>query len=142
MNAAWRPRNESAADLERENAAKLVIERAWRVTGVKLSETLYGVDWAFGRGGHLQAWGEFKARKQRYPTLLLSYAKWSKGMELWRWSGAPFVLFIEWPDGLWYVRNPKPTRIEFGGNSRGQNGDIEPVVHIPVDAFVRLTGEG
>ena len=136
---AWRPRNESAADLANETQAAALITSNWSVSVVKLSERLYGLDWAFFRDGTLSGWGEYKKRDTRYQTLLLSAAKYISGMQRAQWSGVPFVLFVEWPDGLfWYKCSNEPLPILMSGNSRGQNGDIEPCVHIDSSLFVKV----
>lgn len=137
----WRPRNETSDDLDREREAAGQVQRVRGVEVVKLSEGLYGIDWALVEGGgRLVAWGEFKARKRRYDTLLLSAAKWEHGCRLAREFGVPFVVFVRWEDGLFcYPTNGFHTyRPEIGGNNRGQNGDIEPCVHLPTAAFKRL----
>ena len=135
----WRPRNETDADLARERAAGDIIASAWGVTTTKLSEALYGLDWAFFRQDDLVGWGEYKHRSKRYDTLLLSAAKWMSGKFYAEQSGKPFILFVEWPDGLhWLDTTPIKPVIRLGGNHRGQNGDLEPVVHIPTDAFKKF----
>jgi hypothetical protein len=51
------------------------------------------------------------------------------------------MVIVLWPEGLFYATLPKLLLAPFmGGNSRGQNGDIEPVVHIPKDWFVKVRG--
>jgi hypothetical protein len=138
----WRPHNETVGDLAREKAAGERIESAWGVRCLKLSEALYGVDWAFSRGSALVGWGEYKHRAKQYDTLILSAAKWLKGCALARESGRPFILFVDWPEGLyWFGHTDHPVEgIAISGNNRGQNGDIEPVVHLPTAAFRRLSG--
>lgn len=139
--SSWRPRNETAEDLAREHAAKGIVERAWCATATKLSESLYQIDWAFSRGERLMAFGEYKYRRAKYTTLMFSYAKWQRGTQLADSAGVPFLVIVEWSgDGIYYldhrtVRNPI---IQIGGNSRGQNGDIEPVVHLRTDQFIRV----
>lgn len=135
----WRPRNETPTDLARELATAQVIEDLWQVKVVKLSERLYEIDWAFFRGDDLKAWAEFKYREKRYDTLLLSSAKWMRGRWLARESGVPFLIFIHWPDGLyWYQCGDGVLPIQKGGNSRGQNGDIEPCVLIDTSTFKKM----
>lgn len=135
----WRPRNETAADLTREFATAQVIEDLWQVKVVKLSERLYEVDWALFRDDHLKAWAEFKHREKRYDTLLLSSAKWMRGRWLARETGVPFLLFVQWPDGLhWCQLGDGVLPVVKGGNSRGQNGDIEPCVLIDTSTFKRM----
>ena len=137
----WRPKNETAADLAAElDAAKIISER-WKVEVTKLSPVLYGVDWCLSRDGQVRAFAEFKVRDKRYDTLLLSFAKVHRGLNLAGMGSVRFVVFVRWPDGLYWVDdlNIDPSRLRIGGNSRGQNGDVEPCVHIDSDAFRKIS---
>ena len=134
----WRPRNETQLDLDRELDAAGKIEREWNVEHVKLGEILYSVDWAFFRNSNLVGFGEFRWRGQQYDTLLLSSAKWMKMCDISAKMNVPVCLFIHWEGiGLHYYRvDPLASlRAVKGGGHRGQNGDIEPVVLIPVSEF-------
>jgi hypothetical protein len=133
----WRPRNETPEDLARETNAASIISRSLGVTVHKLSEALYGVDWAFSYNNKVVAFAEFKARKKKYSTLLLSAAKYMDLVRIATSTGLPTFMVVQWDDGLWYyqINKERQLTIEIGGNSRGQNGDIEPVVHIPVEEF-------
>lgn len=139
-----RPRNETADDLARENAAKLAVEFAFNCQLIKLQEMIYSLDWVlFDGNGKVRAFCEYKYRrnsKGKYKTLLLSSGKWTKAMNLSRELNVPFVMFVEWTDGIFYsVHNVgEQLLVSVGGNSRGQPGDIEPTVHIPVDRFMAL----
>jgi hypothetical protein len=136
--AAWRPRNESAADLAHEAMARGVIEAAWRCKIVSLSPVLYRLDWALARDGKLIGFGEYKRRGADYATFLLSLAKYQGGIQTARPLCLPFLFFVETPGaGLRWVdlcEHPLPA-IEIGGNARGQNGDIEPCMMIPAAWF-------
>lgn len=140
---AWRPRNETTEDLQREEAAAKTLAEAWGVEVIKLSEALYGVDWAFSRDNKVVAFGEFKTRFKKYDTALLSFAKYSKLYNLHKLTGLPALLIIQWPDELcyWEVDDEPLKSIGVGRNSRGQNGDTEPVIYIDVNKF-RQVGNG
>lgn len=135
----FRPANETQQNLDDESRAIKIIEREFKCDGIKMSKFLYRVDWAFFRGQDLVAFGEYKKRSVRYPTLLISVAKVIDGRRLASEAGVPFILFVEWPDGLHYLKftNEKFKAVR-GGNSRGQNGDIEPVYLIPSELFVKM----
>ena len=139
----WRPRNETPEDLQREEAVAKTLSEAWNVEVVKLSDTLYGIDWAFSRDKKIVAFGEFKTRSKKFNTLLLSLAKYIKLYNLHKFSGLPVLLIIQWPDGLWYweMTDFPPKSISLGGNSRGQNGDTEPVVYIDVSEFKQVSND-
>lgn len=132
----WRPRNETAADRARQDAARAAVERAFHCRAIDLSPSLYEVDWALMRGDDLVAWGEYKNRATRYSTVMLSFAKWERGCGLARAGGVPFIFVVEWPDGLYWARvDGLALKAKSGHNSRGQRGDEEPVVYIDSALF-------
>lgn len=140
MEHLWRPRNETQEDLLTEQAAADHIEKAFQCRITKLSETLYHIDWALSREGSVKAFGEFKRRHNsvsRYDTLLLSAAKFRQGVDLGAFYRVPFILFIQWDEGIFFCNcDEVSTReLHIGGNSRGQNGDLEPCVEIPTYLF-------
>lgn len=137
---SWRPHNESAEDIAREQAAANTLSDLWNADVLKLSDTLYGLDWVFSRDNEVCAFGEFKYRTKKYDTLLLGLGKVMKMQQVHEMTGLPVLLVISWPDGLWYWEYNKDDihKVQVGGNFRGQNGDTEPVVHIPVDRFIRV----
>ena len=136
----WRPRNETPEDLRHEADAAQILEEKFGLKVHKLSEALYEFDWAITKDDELVAFAEFKQRRTKYETLLLSAAKWESGKRFSQEFGVPFVLFIRWPDGLFSFkcRDGFTPEVRIGGNNRGQNGDIEPCVHIPVEMFARI----
>lgn len=139
----WRPRNETVEDLLTEKNAALYIEKEFDCDITKLSERLYELDWAISREGKVCAFGEFKRRRfsrSKFQTLILSAAKWMKGIELARFYSVPFILFIQWDDGIFYLNSEEfqAHTLRLAGNHRGQNGDIEPCVEIPVELFKKV----
>lgn len=138
----WRPRNETEEDLTNENNAAKILAEKWQVSVHKLSESLYGLDWAFSRNEKVIAFGEFKKRSKKFNTLLLSAAKYHKMVQLYKQTGIPTFLIVEWPEGIYYLDIGEPEmklNIFMGGNfSRAQNGDLEPIVYIPVDKFTKI----
>lgn len=139
MGEGWRPRNETEHDQQQEAAVAEACRAAWgwhRV--VKLSEMLYGVDFAGGyEDGTLAGWLEVKCRKSAYADMLLSLAKAQKLWSCHCVSGAPAHFVLSVPDGIYahHIRSPNSYQIRLGGNSRGQNGDIEPCIYVPFGAF-------
>ena len=136
----WRPRNETAEDLRHEAEVAGILESKYGISVHKLSETLYGFDWVLHKDDEVLAFAEFKQRKTKYDTLLLSAAKYECGMRYSERLKKPFVLFVRWPDGLYSFKfhGDFVPEVKLGGNSRGQNGDIEPCVHIPVGLFNKI----
>jgi hypothetical protein len=139
----WRPRNETEEDLANETEAAHRVANRYGCEVTKLSEALYHIDWVLSKDSQIRAVGEYKRRKNakdKYPTLLLSAAKWKTGLDYAKMFGVPFMLFVEWDDGLFYYKatGDKVPVFSVGGNSRGQNGDFEPVVHLNIADFVRV----
>jgi hypothetical protein len=136
---SWRPYNETAEDLALESAAASRIATKFNCEVVKLSPMLYQLDWAFFRNEMLVAWGEYRNRAKRYATYILSHAKWMKSKALVAETGKPCFLFVEWPDGLFYyeIKQDAVHPVKLFENFRGQNGDTEPCVHIPINLFSR-----
>jgi len=139
----WRPRNETSEDLQHEAEASKAIANRFGYTVTKLSEALYHIDWAISKDGEIRAFGEFKKRKNSihaYPDLLLSAAKWKIGWDYAELIGVPFIMFVEWQEGLFYLKAERscPIRYSVGGNSRGQNGDLEPLVHLKIADFIKV----
>lgn len=140
----WRPRNETEDDLKNETAAAHAIANRFGCIVTKLSEALYHVDWVLSNpDGSIRAVGEYKRRNNsidKYDTLLLSAAKWKAGWDYADMFGVPFILFVEWDDGLYYLKADRASviRVSVGGNARGQNGDFEPVVHLNASSFIRV----
>lgn len=138
---SWRPRNETEIDLDRELEAAAKIKDKWGVEHLKLGEVKYELDWAFFREKRLVGFGEFRWREKQYDTLLLSCGKWMKMLDIHQKLGVPVLLFIHWDGiGLHYytVKQGADYPKGIGGGHRGQNGDIEPVIHLPIEEFHHL----
>ena len=139
----WRPHNETPQDLQNEANAAEILRSKWEIDIHKLSPILYGLDWVFSRDGEVVAFAEFKKRGKSYPTYLLSASKVIRMLRTKDEYGVPVILVLELPDGIWYWsidRGPidGKGKIQMGGNSRGQNGDTEPVVFIDANLFTKL----
>lgn len=138
----FRPRNETPKDLANEEEAAQVLKEAWKVEVCKLSETLYRIDWALSRDNRVCAFAEFKTRSKKLGSLMISMAKYMHMVQIHRFTGLPTFLIVKWPDGYWYHEvayvEQLPLDVRIGGNSRGQNGDIEPVIYIPVREFKQI----
>lgn len=140
---AWREYNETQEDLANETAVADILKKAWNCEIVKLGSMLYNVDWAFFKDSELVGFGEYKKRSAKKDPLILSYAKYLRGTHLAHSSGKSFILVIEWPDGIWYCNIKKGDEfpVKLTGSSRGQNGDMEPCVLIPLDRFKKVKHE-
>lgn len=137
-----RPMYENAASLEAETSLKDDIERAWRVSLVKLPIS-YAVDYAAVRGKSVAAWFELKCRTTlygTYDTYMLSLHKWQALKSLARIR--PSFLVVRFVDGPWFLRvqaDGMPSDVVIGGRfDRGDPQDIEPVVLIDMSKFEKM----
>lgn len=134
-----RPQYETPADLSRQERVAVRLEIAWKCELHPLPIS-YGWDYGMFRGDVMLGVVEIKCRDQKYDTLFISLAKLMRGRD-YQQAGFATFLVVSWPDGVYWVKNPEPDelRTQWGGrNDRGDPQDMEPVCHIPVDAFRRL----
>ncbi len=142
-----RERHETTEQKTREQALAAKVERAHKVKLQSLSSinAHYGIiDYlacALTPPYAAKAWIELKCRYIRFgdfSTIMLSVGKWAEGVKLAQATGIPFVLVFEFTNGVWrYKFKPEhlpQIRTEFGGRTVAtrDDGDIEPVVHIPI----------
>jgi hypothetical protein len=104
----------------------------------------YFVDFMGVRNGKVVAVIEVKRRNneyKRYPTLILSLAKFNHGAEFYMVNGLKFIFAVQFDDGCYFYeyQNGDKFPVGFGGRTdRGDVEDIEPVVHIPIERMERL----
>ena len=141
-NGFGRPINETEADRRHELDDSVAVALAWGCEVRKLSDGLYGADWALLLDEEVKAFAEYKWRgKDRYDSLLIGCAKVWKLMDLGFKSNLPVWLFVRWNDGLWGCALKLvalPDVIHWTGNDRGQNGDKEPCYKLPMSHFKRV----
>ena len=143
-----RPLYETDKDFDNEKRIKRQIEqkKEWKLT--KLPKRYYLDFFAFTpQFGQLTAVLEVKRRHNthdKYPDVILSLAKYIKGIEYGDALSVDFLFAVQFNDGL-YIHNGthatlRHLQITFGGRTdRNDPEDIEPVVHIPVKAlFTKL----
>jgi len=124
----------------------LFLSWRWKCGGRKLPPLTYSLDWSFYRDGRLIGFGEFKARdceSRRYKTTYVSLLKAWKARELALLTGRPAFFIVLFTDGLFYAPFPidGEALVTFNGNSRGQDGDREEVLHLPREAFRKIDAE-
>ena len=99
----------------------------------------YRIDWGVVQDKGVVAWAECKRRyhgRGKYPTLLLSLKKYMSGIALARHTNKPFVIVVEWDDGVFWSKTGPTHDIRMGGRSdRGDWQDQEPCVFIPTSNF-------
>ena len=134
-----RPIYETTQDRVRENEVALYLETkyACRYTQApKLSPYDGSLSYPDGR---LAALVEIKTRrnaKDKYPTYMLSAAKWRSGLSVSADLGVPFLLFVRFTDGLFTTKLKESYPVQRGGRwDRGDTKDVEDCVFIPMVDF-------
>lgn len=132
---------ENSQTLSVEEATMDAVCKAWNLGRRKLPIS-YRIDWAVTDRNEPVAWAECKRRynpHDQYPTLILSLAKYMHGMELAERTGLPFLIIVEFDDGIRFCKHEVMPPIVWGGRSdRGDPQDMEPMVDIPMSKFVAL----
>jgi len=137
-----RPLYESSKDLSNELRVSKILKDCWEADFVKLTMA-YHVDWAVVRGPEIKAFAEFKRRhnlKDQYPSFMISLNKWMNGKNMGKEVGVPFLIIVEWDDGLYYCDTEavKP-KYGLGGRwDRGDSQDQELCVFIETKAFYKV----
>lgn len=136
-----RPIYQTTRDISNENKIKAIIEPKWQCELKKLPFA-YHVDWMAMRGNSPLAFIEIKWRENlpinKYPEYMLSLNKWMRGKEYTNETKIPFILIVHFTEGTYYVKQDSlEVRYGFGGRyDRGDSQDVEPMVFIPIGAFV------
>ena len=107
------------------------------------ADTLANVDgFLCTEDGELSAVVEIKTRrnpKDKYPTYMLSAAKWRNGLEIGKIYAIPFVLIVKFTDGVYAVALSDKYKSSHGGRyDRGDAKDIEECIYIPIDKFHKV----
>jgi hypothetical protein len=99
----------------------------------------YRLDFAMFRDGKLRGFAEVKTRNNRhdsYPTLIISLGKVMAARQLAEVSETRSVLLVQYLDGLYWCNFATPFEVTMGGRwDRGDDDDVEPVAHFPIEAF-------
>ena len=137
----WRPMNETPEDRRREDIIAEVVRERMRCTHkVKLSEFLYGIDFCLYSDAPM-SWIEIKCRSEFHNPMWLSLAKAKKLIELQQATGMLSYFIVHTPrEGIFghRLRPLASYELTVDGNQRGQNGDIEPLICIPRNWFIRI----
>lgn len=141
-----RPIYENAGTLAVEASTMRTACEAWGASAKKLASR-YQIDWAvMATDGTMRAWAECKRRYHRfgqYDSLMVSLGKYREGRQLSLDTGMPFLLIIEWDDGIrWMRASSDMPPIGIGGREdRSDPDDIEPCVFVPIESFKPLIGK-
>lgn len=145
-----RPSYESEDDLRREQEA---IEALEAICGVQCRKTprYYEIDYCLvNPAEEVQGWIEIRCKGFRRDAHKTFYTSLKKYITLCRFSqatGFPSFILCKWQDEPAKIYQVLPDdlkryRITVGGRtrvSRGDDQDIEPVIHIPTEKFVSLS---
>lgn len=132
-----RPRYERPRDLVNERkVAERMAQRGIELRKLPIS---YRLDFAMFRDGKLRGFAEVKTRNNRhdtYPTLMISLGKVMAARQLAEVSETRSVLLVQYLDGLYWCNFASPFEVAMGGRwDRGDDDDVEPVAHFPIEAF-------
>lgn len=132
-----RPRYERPRDLTNEQrVAARMKERGIELRKLPIS---YRLDFAMFRDGKLRGFAEVKTRNNRhdtYPTLMISLGKVMAARQLAEVSETRSVLLVQYLDGIYWCNFASPFEVAMGGRwDRGDDDDVEPVAHYPIEAF-------
>lgn len=76
----------------------------------------------------------------KYSTLFISAMKYKEGLNYLKVFKRPVYFIIEWTDfiGYWELHDIENPDIRWNGNKKRNDGqgDMEPVLHIPISEFV------
>tara|TARA_R110000803_G_scaffold209698_1_gene279845 strand:+ start:69 stop:488 length:420 start_codon:yes stop_codon:yes gene_type:complete len=134
---------ETQYDLDNEKSISEVIQSVCNLSLRKLSMK-YFIDFIAFRNKKAVAVVEVKKRNNNhdtYPTLILSLAKYNRGVEFFKVNGLKFIFAVQFNDGCFFYKYKDGDRfaIELGGRiDRKDAEDIEPVIHIPINRMKKL----
>ena len=134
---------ETRIDLDNEKSICKTIEAACGLRLKKLS-IKYNLDFIGFRNGKAVAVIEVKKRHNRYskyPTVILSLAKYNRGVEFYQINDLKFIFCVQFEDGYFFYEYQNEDRfdVQIGGRTdRNDDQDIEPVMHIPIVRMKKL----
>lgn len=143
-----RPTYETADHLDDEEDAIQRLEACWGVVARKTPK-YYKIDYAIADyAGSVVGWVEVRGKnfnRDQFQTFYTSLEKYLSVCRFQYATGKPAWLLVKWRDGTYVyrisARDASTRKITIGGRtvvSRGDDQDIEPVIHIPVTEFTRL----
>jgi len=133
---------ETQFDLEIERKVANTLATIWNCEVQKMPLD-YRLDWIFLKNKKPVAVAELKNRncnKDHFPTLMLTVKKWMAGKALAVEMGIPFLVIINWQDGLfWCKAGVEKLEYAFNGRKdRGDPNDLSPMVFLPISKFKKI----
>lgn len=143
-----RPTYERDDHLREEEAAIDALQAVWGIVARKTPK-YYKIDYAICNAvGVVVGWVEVRGKtfpRSQYATFYTSLEKYLSVCRFQYATAKPAFLLVKWSDGIFIYRisvaDCSRRKITVGGrtvNSRGDDQDIEPVIHIPVAEFRTL----
>lgn len=137
-----RPINETEEDLENERAVMAEIANRWNCCYTKLPMSEHLDYELFRKFGDPIGRIEIKCRTESYDPLWLSFAKFCAGVHYSALSRKRFFIAYRIPPGkiIWYEHKDGKFNMKqnAGRTDRGQEGDVEPCVELPLVIFKPL----
>jgi hypothetical protein len=144
-----RPAYESNDDLRREQEAVEALEAIW---GVRCRKTprYYEIDYCIvSPRDQVEGWVEVRCKrfpKDQHRTFYTSLKKYITLCRFAQATGLPAYILCRWEDTAPMLHRIEPANVRncpitIGGrtvNSRGDDQDIEPVIHLPIDSFLNI----
>jgi len=137
-----RPIYETDQDRDREREVCSYLQSQLNCV-FKPADRLSNVDgFLCSNDGEMSAVVEIKTRrnaKDKYPTYMLSAAKWRNGLEVGKIYGVPFVLIVKFTDGVYAIALSDKHKTSLGGRyDRGDARDTEECIYIPIEKFHKV----
>ncbi len=133
---------ETPADKAAERRVAADVARVTGLTATPMPPK-YPCDFGLTEGKALRALLEVKVRdntSRTFPTYILSVSKWATLQRMSEFCGVYAYLVVRFTDTTMVARLPDSgLDVQMGGREdRGDWQDVEPVAHIPMNAFVPL----
>ena len=130
---------ESSVDKYNERNAGDVIERAWSVSCYETPK-MFRVDYQIMKNGKHLAFGEYKCTrksiKEKGEHYWIDFDKIAKMQEYSKKSRKPVILFVEFLEGIFWIKLEGDEDVFELGRYKGAN--LKPCSKIPIKLFQKL----
>lgn len=136
---------ETADDLKNEQSISNILSLEFDMILKKMHPKM-AIDFMAFDSLDIRAMAVFEVKRRqvnhnKYQSVILSLAKFNKGIEFYKNNDLSFIFAVEFNDGIFtYEYSPDDFfMIVFGGRKdRDDHQDIEPVVHIPLHRMIKI----
>lgn len=137
-----RPIYETEADRSREDTVRQYLMHNYNCQYQKAEQLQCYDGVLFRPDGSAFAIVEIKTRKNtknKYPTYMLSAQKVQRGLEIAKGSNIPFLLVVQFTDGIYCTNLRDDYEMKHGGRyDRGDFRDVEQCFYIPIEEFKKI----